>query len=129
MTPRLNIDRVTKSLTGDQQESFKETVERAKDLAAATGSWTIVIGTDKTLEAAQFEVRKAEKQGYNAVVYKKAAGFVTTVGSYPNEQSANVELVSARAKTRADAFVVNLGRWCPASEQEQEADYTKCLQE
>jgi hypothetical protein len=107
------IDRVAASLGEEEKKAFQPAIKQAEGLAERTGSWTIVIGSDSSLEAAQDEANKAAKQGYTpAVIYKKGKWFVTTVGSYPSQDVANNENVAIRSKIRSSAFSVNVNSWC-----------------
>jgi hypothetical protein len=108
------IDRATASLGSTEQATFQPTIKQADALAAKTGSWAIVVGSDTSLDAAKFEVTRAEKQGYTpAVVYKRGQWFVTTLGNYPSQDIANSEAIAVRVKIRSSAFTVNLNSWCP----------------
>jgi hypothetical protein len=120
------IHRATASLSDDQKIVFQPTIEKAEALAVDTGSWTIVIGSDSTLESAQFEARNAAKKGYTpAVIYKRDKWFVTTVGSYPTQELAQSDTIAVRSKIRSSAFPVNLNSWC--LNRKQGNDYTECV--
>jgi hypothetical protein len=92
---------------------LQPTVQQAEALAAQTGAWSIVIGSDAALEGAQLEATQAIKQGYTpAVIYQKEKWFVPTVGRYPNQEAAMSENIAVRSKRRSSAFPVNVNSWC-----------------
>ena len=87
-------------------------IEPSEALAAKTGAWSIVMGSDATLEGAQFEATQARKHGYTpAVIYQQEQWFVTTVGNYPNQEAAMSDTIAVRSKLRSSAFPVNVKGW------------------
>jgi|KBSSwiStaDraftv2_1062776.scaffolds.fasta_scaffold176324_3 hypothetical protein len=119
------LERTTASLSGEQKTMLQPTVQQAEALATKTGAWSIVIGSDATLEGAQVEATQARKQGYTpAVIYQQDKWFVTTVGSYPNQEAAMSENIAVRSKMRSSAFLVNVKSWC-ANPVDQEG-YVTC---
>jgi hypothetical protein len=109
------IDRAAASLGTDEKAVLQTTIEQAQGLDAKTGPWTIVVGSDLSLEDAKAEVQNAAKQGYTpAVIYKRNQWFGTTVGNYPSQEVANSENVAVKSKIRNSAFAVDLGSWCPS---------------
>jgi hypothetical protein len=110
---KVMLDRTTASLSDEQKTMLQPTVQQAEALAAKTGAWSIVMGSDATVEGAQFEATQARKQGYTpAVIYQQEKWFVTTVGSYPNQEAAMSDTIAVRSKLRSSAFPVNVKSWC-----------------
>jgi hypothetical protein len=92
---------------------LQPTVQQAEALAAKTGAWSMVMGSDATFEGAQFAATQAIKHGYTpAVISQKEQWFVTTVGRYPNHEAAMSDTIAVRAKMRSSAFPVNVHSWC-----------------
>ena len=104
-----------KKAVGDQPAlGLEQTLVRANALAVQTGSWAIVIGSDATFPDAQFEVARARDNGYpDGVIYRRDGIFATTVGTFPDQSTAERSAIAVRLKIRNSAFVVNILSWCP----------------
>jgi hypothetical protein len=95
------LERTTASLSGEQKTMLQPTVQQAEALATKTGAWSIVIGSDATLEGAQFEATQARKQGYTpAVIYQKDKWFVTIWQCTDTQYSGSVEQTPSRCACR-----------------------------
>lgn len=119
------LERTTASLSDEQKTMLQPTVQQAEALAVKTGAWSIVMGSDATLEGAQLEATQARKHGYTpAVIYQQEQWFVTTVGSYPNQEAAMSDTIAVRAKLRSSAFPVNVKSWC--AHPVEQGSYVAC---
>lgn len=78
----------------------------------------VVIGADRTLDAARNEVKRAEAAGLKAEVVQKGGWYRTVV---PVESSAPPQqtLQAAKAKVRAGAYVVDYAKWCANGDQNE----------
>lgn len=86
-------------------------------------SWTVVIGADRTLEAAQHELARADQARIPGLAVVLRAGFFRTVARALSRAEAEDALVKAKA-LRADAYLVRSASWCP--EAKPEGSYLKC---
>jgi hypothetical protein len=76
----------------------------------------VVIGANRTLDAALGEVKQAEAAGLKAEVVRRGDWFRTVV---PVESSATQQqtLETAKAKVRGGAYVVDYAKWCSSTDQ------------
>jgi WD40 repeat protein len=76
--------------------------------------WAIVISTDSDIYLAKNWANNAIKLGYEpAAVYRRNKLFSVAVGNYTSHVAAEKELSAVMKKTRADAYIVAIGTWCP----------------
>lgn len=88
----------------------------AESLRAATGHWSIVISSDKSLELAGKWQDSVQKLGYSpAQIYLRDGFYSVTAGSYPTRQLAEQAAIALRPLVRADSYVVAIGRWCSSA--------------
>lgn len=82
---------------------------------AAAGPWAVVFGGDTTLESARHEVTvTAKKMGLaDATIYRRGGSY-RSIASFTDSSAAEEALGKARV-VRADAYLVDLGRWCPTA--------------
>jgi hypothetical protein len=80
----------------------------------APEQWAIIAGGDPEEAAARDELARARQAGYaNAKIFQRRGSFRTVI-IFPNSAAANQALRDVRTRMRrADAYVVNLDRWCP----------------
>jgi hypothetical protein len=103
-----------------------ETAAIAADIALTTaqssqapeGEGTVVVaGADRTLEAAQVEVKKLEAAGFQDVqVVKRGDWYRTVVPVAPNATAATT-LTKIKEEVRPGAYAVNMRRWCDPAAQ------------
>ena len=88
------------------------------------GTWGVIFGGDTTLDAAKHEVTNTAKQmGIGSGVVFRRAGSYRSVKIFVSRAEAEDALGKARA-VRPGSYIVNMLKWCPASEQKQ--DYFEC---
>jgi hypothetical protein len=87
-------------------------------------SWIVVLGADRTLDEASFEVRRAEKQGYDNAQVIKRAGWYRTVIPFDTEERAQSELANISENLRQGAYIRDLLTWC--IDRRESAGYTEC---
>ncbi len=85
--------------------------------------WGIVIGSDETVEAAQFESDKAKKilqsnEKYsfrmrNPIIFSKNNRYYTIISSFKNKEEAEKALPEIKKLVRKDAYIINEKKWCP----------------
>jgi hypothetical protein len=122
------LSRVRQSLSDEEKAgTLGQTIDQAKELGEQVGDWAIRIGSDEELEGAQFEVQRAEEQGYTAVIYLQGAWYITTVGPFSTQTDAERENITIRSTIREGASVINLNSWCP--QKEQKNGYIECSQQ
>ena len=75
----------------------------------------VVVGADRTLDAAMGEVKRAEAAGLKAEVVRKGDWYRTVV---PVDSSAQQQqtLETAKSKVRPGAYVVDYAKWCSPAE-------------
>jgi hypothetical protein len=94
----------------------------AAQVQAQTGAWTVIVSGDRALDPARYEVERATKLHYKPVSLILRDGvYRTAVGNYPTRQVAEQAALALRSQIRPDAYVVALGRWCPAPAVRNEA--------
>ncbi len=86
-------------------------VLKEPDLAPAVG-FGIVFGGDKTPDAAMDEVRKAKQISGNPIILFKRQAFWRSVMFFGTRAAANDELPALQKKW-ADAYIVDISKWCP----------------
>lgn len=96
---------------------------------SAAGPWGVVFGGDKTLSAAQDEMKNAAKWGLaDARIYLRD-GMYRSVSYSADNASAQVHLRTAIANVpKRQPYLVNLSTWCPEPIPTTEAgtDITRC---
>jgi hypothetical protein len=85
--------------------------------------WGIVIGSDKTLEAAHFEGEKAKKllqsnkknnfRWNNLAFYSKTNRYYTVFSTFKTKEDAEKALPEIKKLIRKDAYIINEKKWCP----------------
>lgn len=99
-------------------------VERAQIATSGAGAQAVVMGSDRTLEAAQDEVRRATKAGItNVSVYFRNDYFATL--SVVDSRERAVEYLQIARQFRPDAYVTRLSSWCFSPTARD--GYTECL--
>lgn len=109
--------RVARTLT-----TVQPTVVDARATLANRPETGIVLSSDKTLDEARFEARKAAKAGFPGVGIYQYKGIYATI-SLP-ESDARRWLSLAQRNMRQDAFAVKMSEYCPATVTEK--GYTRC---
>jgi len=113
----LKKKRVIFDLDGVLLKTWKAIVQATK-VEEKVGDWYIVISSDKTIEDARKEAKKAiAKGGYkNIRIFKRRQYYVPIIGPYPTESEARQALVPIRERLRDTSFVVNFKKWNPDKE-------------
>ncbi len=90
-------------------------------------TWIVIFGADRTIESANFEIKRAKALGYNAELVL-LDGWFRSVATFDTEEEAFQSLTPIQAEmNRPDAYVRLLNRWCENSTQvDFETPYTKC---
>ena len=97
-------------------------VAQASETLSDDARWAVIFGGDRTLEAAQHEMGRAQQAGIPASRIVHRQGSFRSVAILPTREAALAILVRAR-RLQADAYAVNLATWCP-SLQEAGTHYT-----
>jgi hypothetical protein len=93
------------------QESVLQTARSQN--AVGTGAWGAVVSSDKDLQEAQFEVKKAQQVGYqNTRLYDRQNWFRTVI-EFASAADAQAALPALRAKIRNTTYLVEMVKWCP----------------
>lgn len=81
----------------------------------SSGPWAVVFGGDTTLDAAKHEINvTAKKMGIaDAVIYLRNGSY-RSIARFNDRSGAEETLGKARA-IRADAYLVDLNKWCPTA--------------
>jgi len=92
----------------------------AQSSQAREGEGTVVVaGADRTLEAAQVEVKKLEAAGFQDVQVVKRGDRYRTVVPVAAETNAATTLTRIKQEVRPGAYAVKMTRWCdPAAKTE-----------
>lgn len=86
-------------------------VERAQAASAGAGAQVVVMGSDRTLEAARDEVRRANRAGIENVSVYLRNGYFATITVVDSRDRAD-EVVRIARGFRPDAYVARLSAWC-----------------
>lgn len=100
----------------------------AKELTAGGDSrWIVIFGSDVTEEAARAEVTRAAAQGFDSAYICLKRGRYRSVVEFNSLEAAKSALPQIRSlsDTARDAYVVNLGVWCPRLEK-RDAGFIEC---
>lgn len=118
------LDKINSALNEEQKKALQPSLQRADQLQQQPDKWCIIVGGDKDLEEAKYEVGRAQKAGFPAALYLKGGWYRTVVGPFPSEPDAVSSNIAVRAKLRNDAYVVNLDSWCAA--RSDKGDFNQC---
>lgn len=84
--------------------------------------WAIVIGSDRTLNAAEHEVRIAQKtniwektlkKGQKIVIFDRRGWYRTVIVNFKTNEDAKQQLTAIKKQIRESSYPVNLDSWCP----------------
>ncbi|MGB1216407.1 MAG: hypothetical protein ACPG5P_00940 [Saprospiraceae bacterium] len=100
--------------------------------------WSIIAGSDKDLESAKHELRRAEeifredsKYGLNWVqfeILKKNDRYYTIIKEFTTEVEARIALLEIQKKFNKTAYILNLDEWCGTLDKEKSRHrYSECL--
>ncbi len=93
--------------------------------ADPAGTWGLVFGGDKTLDAANDEVTKtAERMGIGQGEIFRRDGSFRSVKIFLSRPEAEGALGKARA-VRPSSYIVDMARWCPNSVLRD--GYSECI--
>jgi hypothetical protein len=98
-------------------------VQRAKGIVSSTGAQAVVMGSDRTLSAAEDEVRRATKAGITNVSVYFRNGYYATLSIVDSRDRATEYLQIART-FRPDAYIARIGSWCKSPVPRE--GYTEC---
>lgn len=98
-------------------------VERAQSVVSSTGAQAVIIGSDRTLSAAQDEVRRATKAGITNVSVYFRNGYYATLSVVDSRDKATEYLRIART-FRPDPYIARMGSWCTSPVPRE--GYTEC---
>lgn len=74
--------------------------------------WAIIVGADRTLAAAQDELKAAKSKGFENVRILLRDDWYRTAISFATEQQANAKLPEVVKQIREGAYVRDLNKWC-----------------
>jgi hypothetical protein len=91
-------------------------VQRAQEALDPASSWAVVFGGDTSVDAAKYETGTiAPKLGVlTARVFLRDGSFRSVASARDRAQAE--DLLAKLRSRRADAYIVNMARWCPRSE-------------
>ena len=93
----------------------REVIERsAASIAPRTSLWGVVFGGDVSKEAAENEIKRAQRlRVANLGIYSRQRSF-RSVAEFDSQEAAMSAAIRLR-QINAGAYVVELGRWCPGA--------------
>ncbi|MBI1979987.1 MAG: SPOR domain-containing protein [Methylocystis sp.] len=103
-------------------------ISSAKELTARGDSrWIVIFGSDVTEDDARAEVKRATAQGFDNAYICLKRGRYRSVIEFDTLEAATAALprIKALSGTARDAYVVNLGAWCPRLEK-RDAGFIVC---
>lgn len=97
-------------------------IERsAASIAPKVSLWGVVFGGDVSREAAENEIRRAQRlRVANLSIYSRQRSF-RSVAEYESQEAATSAATLLR-QINAGAYVVELGRWCPGATRTEGAN-------
>jgi len=95
-----------------QQAPAQQTPKKSID----SQEWLIIAGTDTTLAAAQDELKKAQKIGPQARIYKRGSWFLTVIPNFTSRSEAETLLSRAKLEVNKDAYIIRQQGWCKTTE-------------
>jgi len=100
-------------------------VEKVQESNESATRWGVVYGGDTSLEAAKYEVKETSaKYGIpNVTIYLRQGSYRSV--SVVESRARAVEVRSRAQQKRADAYIVNMSKWCPVSKEEN--GYMECV--
>ena len=105
--------------------STQAVAQSARDVTGADRGWAVVMGADRNLDEASYEVKLAIARGMPGVTLYHRQGYFRTVALAPTKQAAEALLPQARARSLR-AYVVRMDSWCPNRDIRE--GYTACLE-
>lgn len=82
---------------------------------SSSGPWAVVFGGDTTLDAAEHEINvTAKKMGITDAAIYLRSGSYRSIARFNDRSGAEEALGKART-IRADSYLVDLSKWCPAA--------------
>jgi hypothetical protein len=107
-----------------QMQAATPVLRQARSILDGSKQWAIVMGGDRNIEAASYEIKWAKRSGLtNAIIYYKQGSY-RSVAVLDRGAAIEPALQIARQR-RSDAYVVDLARWC--SSPVQRSEYFECL--
>lgn len=98
------------------QEATAATVPRTDTQAQPVPSdrkpWVIVVGADRTLQAAQDEVKLAKSKGFENAKILLRDDWYRTVVPFATEQEAAAKLAQISNQIREGSYIRDLNKWC-----------------
>jgi|GEM_PF-1761946 len=86
--------------------------------------WLIIAGGDSTIREAKFEVAKAKKLNFDAVIYKKGNMFRMVIPGFTTKTDAVTRLPEIKTSIDSGSYIVKLNTWC--REPKAEKEYLVC---
>jgi hypothetical protein len=124
----------TSTVDASQQntQAAQQTVINNTPLAAradtadtrAASQWVVLTGSDKTEDAANDEINRARRAGFQNAKIIHNRGVFRTGLVYDDRESAVTALPAAKV-VRGDAYLVSMEKWCPRP-REVRADFLEC---
>lgn len=91
---------------------------------STTPEFLIVVGGDKKLDDAKFEMNKGKNAGFETELYKKDGMFRTVISGFSKQTDAYKKLPQAISIFKSGAYVVNAEKWC--QNPQSNAEYINC---
>lgn len=98
-----------------QQTSILKEIRQEQSLPPPNppGRWAIVAGADRDINAAKFEAKRLNEQGYKNIQLWLREEWYRTVIVFDNKEIAERNLKKLKRGFRESAFITNLNDWCP----------------
>ena len=98
--------------TRTNNQEIIERFENPLTTRGETTEWWIVAASDKTMDAAKFELDKAVRINPNAHIIKKGTYYATVLQGYSTMWEARNILHEVQDRINKTAFIVNSDKWC-----------------
>ena len=101
---------------------------QTQPVPSASKPWAVVVGADRTLKAAQDEVRLAKSKGFeNAKILLRGNQYRTVI-PFATEKEADDKLPQISKQIREGSYVRDLNKWCAKLEptESEEGKFEKC---
>jgi hypothetical protein len=84
--------------------------------AIETGTYLIIAGGDKDLDAANDQLKKARAISTNAILYKRGGMYRTVLTGFSSKQTAQNMIARVQAGVNSGAYIVKQSNWCTSTE-------------
>ncbi len=117
-----NIDLVLNEYKTFPDEPFPK--EKLQDDSVPKKKWGIVVGSDKSIDAAEYEVKRAKNQKFSPKIFKKGQRYLTIIGPFANRIKVDKITPKIKKNLNETSYIINYHTWCKS--QVKRDQYVEC---